>query len=81
LSSENFLHFCNTTSTNHSPIPLKENGFGLGDWRRWRFCVKGRVHYFSMQVVINKFFLLNPEKKFGADPSCRFREKRKKRTL
>jgi len=22
-------------------------------------------------------FLLNPEKKFGEDPSCRFREKRK----
>jgi len=30
-----------------------------------------------MQVVINKCFLLNPEEKFGADPSCRFREKRK----
>jgi len=28
-------------------------------------------------VVINKCFLLNPEKKFGADPSCRFREKAK----
>jgi len=26
----------------------------------------------------NKCFLLNPEKKIGADPSCRFREKRKK---
>jgi len=34
-----------------------------------------------MQVVMNKFFLLNPEKNFGADPSCRFREKRKKRTF
>jgi len=31
---------------------------------------------FSMQVVMNKCFLLNPEKKFGADPSCRFQEKR-----
>jgi len=26
-------------------------------------------------------FFLNPEKKFGEDPSCRFREKRKKRTF
>jgi len=25
---------------------------------------------------MNKCFLLNPEKKFGADLSCRFREKR-----
>jgi len=25
-----------------------------------------------MQVVLNKCFL-NPEEKFGADPSCRFR--------
>jgi len=25
-----------------------------------------------MQVVMNKCFLLNPEKKFGANPSCRF---------
>jgi len=30
---------------------------------------------------MNKCFLLNPEKRFGADPSCRFREKRKKRTF
>jgi len=37
---------------------------------------EGRVHCFSMQVVINKCFLLNSEKIFGADPSCRFREKR-----
>jgi len=28
-----------------------------------------------MQVVKNKYFLLNPEKNFGVDPSCRFREK------
>jgi len=34
-----------------------------------------------MQVVMNKCFLLNPEKEFGADPFCRFREKRKKRTF
>jgi len=33
-----------------------------------------------MPVVINKCFLLNPEKN-GADPSYRFREKSKKRTL
>jgi len=43
--------------------------------------IKGRLPYFSMQVVINKCFHLNPETKFGEDPSCRFREKRKKRTL
>jgi len=36
---------------------------------------------FSMQVVMSKDFLLNPENKFGADLSCRFREKRKKRIL
>jgi len=41
-----------------------------------RCSFKGRVHCFSMQVVISKCFLLNAEKKFGADPSCRFREKR-----
>jgi len=38
-------------------------------------CFKGRVHCFSMQVVMNKCFLQNPEKNFGADPYCRFREK------
>jgi len=43
--------------------------------------LKGRVHCFSMQVVINKCFLLNSEKKFGSDPSCRFREKRKNCTF
>jgi len=42
--------------------------------------LKDRVHCFSMQVVVNKSFLLSPEKKFDVDPSCRFREKRKKRT-
>jgi len=41
---------------------------------------KGRVHCFSMQVVMNKCFLLNPEKKFGADFTV-FREKRKNTTL
>jgi len=30
-----------------------------------------------MKIVINKCFLLNPEKKFGADPSCRFQENAK----
>jgi len=30
---------------------------------------------------MNKCVILNPEKKFGADPSCRFRKKRKKNTL
>jgi len=34
-----------------------------------------------MQVVMNKCFLLNPEKKIGTDPSCRLLEKRKKHTL
>jgi len=34
-----------------------------------------------MLVVMNKCFLLNLEKQFGADPSCRFQEKRKKRTF
>jgi len=38
--------------------------------------LKDRMHCFSMQVVKNKYFLLNPEKKFGANPSCRFRDKR-----
>jgi len=42
--------------------------------------IKSRVHCFSMQVVKNKCFLLNP-KNIGADPSCRFREKRKNRTF
>jgi len=37
--------------------------------------VKGRVHCFSMQVVMNKCFLRNLEK-IGADSSCRFLEKR-----
>jgi len=36
---------------------------------------KGRVQCFSMQVVMDKCFLLNPENKFVADPSY-FREKR-----
>jgi len=30
---------------------------------------------------MNRCFLLNFEEKFGADPSCRFREKRKTHTL
>jgi len=29
-------------------------------YKRW---LKGRVHCFSMQIVMNKCFLLNPEKK------------------
>jgi len=43
--------------------------------------LKGRVQYFSMQVEMNKCFLLNLEKKISAVPSCRCQEKRKKRTL
>jgi len=46
-----------------------------------RDILKGRVHCFSMQVVMNKCFLLNPGKKFGADSSCRFREKCNNPTL
>jgi len=42
--------------------------------------LKGRVHCFSMRVVMNKYFLLNP-KKHGADPYCRLREKRKTHSL
>jgi len=29
--------------------------------------IKGRVHCFAMQVAINKYFLLNPEKNIGAN--------------
>jgi len=43
--------------------------------------LKGQVQCFSMQIVMNKCFFLNPEQKNGANPSCRFHEKRKKRTL
>jgi len=43
--------------------------------------IKSRVHCSSMQVIINKCFLLNPEKKIGTNPSYRFREIAKKRIL
>jgi len=36
--------------------------------------IKGQVHCFSMQVVMNKCFLLNVEKKFDTDLSCHFRQ-------
>jgi len=40
---------------------------------KFEFCqFKGWVYCFSMQVVMNKCFLLNPEKNFDADPSYRF---------
>jgi len=43
---------------------------------------RGRVQCFSMQDVMNKYFLLNSDKTFVADPYYCFREKRKKkRTL
>jgi len=42
---------------------------------------KGRVHYFSMQVVINKCFLLNPEKKLAQIRFVGFWEKRKNASL
>jgi len=38
--------------------------------------IQDLVHCFSMQIVMNKRFLLNPEKKCGANPSFRFRDKR-----
>jgi len=38
--------------------------------------LKGRVHCFSMQFVMNKCCLLNPEK-IGVDQSCCFRENAK----
>jgi len=34
-----------------------------------------------MQVVMNKCFLINPEKKFGADPLVVFEKNAKKHTL
>jgi len=43
--------------------------------------IKGRVHCFLMQVVLNKCFHLKSEKKISADPFCRFREKRKNAPL
>jgi len=39
--------------------------------------LKGRVRCFSMQVVINKCFLLNPEKEFGTNPFGRFQKRTK----
>jgi len=42
---------------------------------------KGRVQCFSMQVVINKCFLLNFEKIFSTDPFCRFEKNVKNYTL
>jgi len=44
--------------------------------KEFKTSVKDRVHCFSIQVVMNKCFFQNPEKNFGANPSCRFREKR-----
>jgi len=38
------------------------------------YILKVWVYCFSMQVVMNKCFLLNPKKNFGADPSCHFWE-------
>jgi len=40
--------------------------------------LEGRVHCFSIQIVMNNCFLLNPEKKCRRS-IFRFREKRKKR--
>jgi len=49
----------------------------FGDYWSHYCLFKGRVHCFSMQIVINKCFLLNPEKKFGADPPAVFVENAK----
>jgi len=35
------------------------------------------MQYFSLPVVLIKCFALNPENKFGADPSYQFQEKYK----
>jgi len=43
--------------------------------------LKDRVQYFSMQVVINKCFLLNPVKNFWRRSVLSFWQKRKKCTL
>jgi len=43
--------------------------------------VKGRVHCFSMQVVLNKCFLLNPEKKLEQIPLVVFEKSAKKLTF
>jgi len=42
---------------------------------------KGWVHYFSMQVVINKCFLLNPEKNLAEIRLVVFEKNAKKHTL
>jgi len=47
---------------------------GVCFWPSKACLLIGRVHCFSMQVVINKCFLLNSEKKFGTDSSCRLRK-------
>jgi len=75
-----------TTHTANYRYVIFDSTFTIAYWSLKFKClvthvIKGRVHCFSMQVVVNKYFLLNPEKNFGVDPSCRFREKRKKRTF
>jgi len=52
-----------------------------GPLDRGRGNLKGPVQCFSMQVVMNNLFRLNSEEKIGANPYCRFREKRKNHQL
>jgi len=69
ILSVNFKLICDSLSDKKLVLEYLKSGF------------KGRVHCFSIRVVKNKCFLLNPEKNFGVDPSCRFREKCKKRSF
>jgi len=61
-----FARGCGRTPASQDPTPPAVESI-----------IKGRVHCFSTQIVVSKCFLLNHEKNFGVDPSCRFREKRK----
>jgi len=55
------------------------NRFGTAEKKSLKF--KGRVQCFSMQVVINKCFLLKPWKKFWRKYVLSFSRKRQKNTL
>jgi len=66
-------------SLNHNvkcSVPSSTVGDSLARVQNSCVSFKGRVHCFSMQVVVNEYFLLNLEKKFSVGPFCRFREKR-----
>jgi len=72
MQTEQLLCWCGITDTEHNTT----TGSNAEKIFTKMIFLKGRVHCFTMQVVISKCFLLNPEK-FGADPSCCFREKSK----